>query len=404
MGADSMTRISLCMIVRDAAKSLERAIVSARPWVDDVVVVDTGSADETPRIAAALGARVFHFPWRDDFSAARNESLRHATGDWIFWLDADEWITEDAGRTLRELAESTAADGPMALVMQQHSAAVGADGAREPAVIQQVRMFRNRPELRFDGRVHEQIMPAVVRAGGRIAWADVRIEHSGYDDPEVRRGKLERDLRLLHLELAERPDRPFALFNLGMTLAGLGEQDAAADALKRCLAAADGEETYLPNAYAFLISGQLQGRRLDAAWETCREARGRFPDDRTLLFHEGLLTRETGQHSVAVRIFESLLRPSDERSLFATDPDPTGCKARHNLALSYGDIGRHDLAEFHWRQLLAAAPDNEPAWRGLIGCLLRQRKVADAKNILQEFCRRWPDNAEARRYLHDMSV
>ncbi len=392
------------MIVRDAAENLERAIGSARPSVDDVVVVDTGSVDETARIAEAIGARVFCFPWCDDFSAARNESLRHATGEWIFWLDADEWLDATAGRKLRELAESTPDDGPMAFVMQQHSAAVGADGVPEPAVIHQVRMFRNRPELRFEGRVHEQIVPAVVRAGGRIAWAEVRIEHSGYDDPEVRRRKLERDLRLLHLELADRPDRPFALFSLGMTLAGLGQQEAAADALNRCLSVVGGDETYLPNAYAFLIAGQLHGRQIDAALTTCHEARQRFPEDRTLLFHEGLLAREAGNFPVAVRVFESLLRLSNERNLFATDPDPSGDKARHNLALSYGDIGRHDLAEFHWRQLVAASPDNESAWRGLTGCLLRQRKIAEAKAILEDFCNRWPNHTEARRYLDQLSM
>ena len=70
-----------------------------------MVIVDTGSKDETPRIAEEFGARLFHFPWCDDFSAARNESLRHATGDWLFWMDSDDTIPPDCGRQLRELVD-----------------------------------------------------------------------------------------------------------------------------------------------------------------------------------------------------------------------------------------------------------------------------------------------------------
>jgi GT2 family glycosyltransferase/2-polyprenyl-3-methyl-5-hydroxy-6-metoxy-1,4-benzoquinol methylase len=87
-------RISLCMIVRDNARTLPACLESIRPWVDEMVVVDTGSVDETPRIVEAYGGRLFHFPWCDDFSAARNESLRHAQGEWLFWMN---WVTPFPG-------------------------------------------------------------------------------------------------------------------------------------------------------------------------------------------------------------------------------------------------------------------------------------------------------------------
>ncbi len=90
------------MIVRDSALTLRPCLESIRPWVDEMVVVDTGSIDETPRIVDELGGRLFHFPWCDDFSAARNESLRHAQGDWLFWMDSDDTIPADCGRKLRD--------------------------------------------------------------------------------------------------------------------------------------------------------------------------------------------------------------------------------------------------------------------------------------------------------------
>ena len=90
-------KLSLCMIVRDAAHTLRPCLMSIRDWVDEMIVVDTGSIDRTPEIAQELGAKVSHFPWIDDFSAARNESLRLASGEWLFWMDADDTIDADNG-------------------------------------------------------------------------------------------------------------------------------------------------------------------------------------------------------------------------------------------------------------------------------------------------------------------
>src|SRR4051794_3984801 len=95
---------SLCMIVRDNAGTIIPCLESIRPWVDEMIVVDTGSTDGTAEIAERMGAKVFQFPWIDDFSAARNESLRHAQGTWLFWMDSDDTISPENGRKLRELA------------------------------------------------------------------------------------------------------------------------------------------------------------------------------------------------------------------------------------------------------------------------------------------------------------
>ncbi|MBC7976187.1 MAG: glycosyltransferase, partial [Myxococcales bacterium] len=87
-----MNRIALVMIVRDEARSLERCLVSACPWVDEMVVLDTGSVDATRDIARRMGARVERFEWVDDFAAARNASLALSDAAWNLVLDADEWI------------------------------------------------------------------------------------------------------------------------------------------------------------------------------------------------------------------------------------------------------------------------------------------------------------------------
>src|SRR5207248_6049870 len=94
-------RVSLSMIVKDEEANLPGCLLSVADLVDEIVVVDTGSSDQTREVARQHGARVHDFPWIDDFAAARNESLRHATGDWIFWLDADDRLNEENRQKLR---------------------------------------------------------------------------------------------------------------------------------------------------------------------------------------------------------------------------------------------------------------------------------------------------------------
>src|SRR5262249_33676525 len=148
----------------------------------------------------------------DSFAAARNESLRHATGDWIFWMDADDSLDEHNRARLGELFAGLTPEN-VGYVMK--CACLPDAPAASPTVVDHVRLFPNHPELRWRYRVHEQILPALRQRGGLVRWADVVIHHAGYQDPELRARKLARDLRLLRLEQHEQPDEPFVLFNLG---------------------------------------------------------------------------------------------------------------------------------------------------------------------------------------------
>ena len=100
-------RVSLCMIVRDEEKNLEACLAPVADLFDEIIIVDTGSQDGTIEIARRFTPHVHHFQWCDDFSAARNESLRHATGDWIFWLDADDRVGPSQVADLRRFVRAT---------------------------------------------------------------------------------------------------------------------------------------------------------------------------------------------------------------------------------------------------------------------------------------------------------
>jgi glycosyltransferase involved in cell wall biosynthesis len=202
-------RLSLTMIVKDEAATLGRCLSSVRDILDEIVVVDTGSTDCSKEIAASFGARVYDFIWRDDFAAARNEALRHTTGDWIFWLDADEYLDHANHQKMRHLV-TCLKDDNIAFVMTQRS--LSSDGASH---VPQVRLFRKHPSARWEYRVHERPLPSLLRAGYEIRGTDIVITHTGYQDRTTYTHKMKRNLPLLLLDQSDHPDDPVILYNLG---------------------------------------------------------------------------------------------------------------------------------------------------------------------------------------------
>jgi glycosyltransferase involved in cell wall biosynthesis len=267
------------MIVRDEEKNISNCLGSVHGIFDEIVVVDTGSKDQTVEIARSFGARIFEFPWIDDFAAARNEALSHATGAYAFWLDADDVVEPTEREKLRALlatlerpagacmgsgdlavghsggvarAEPSAADAGVVLRAakrgcegnetfgqalgrgqeiraqrgagaDRRSGPVGVppsggflgsalirkgppeggtptgaacvvrcacdpspDGTGGETVVDHIRLFPLRDDVRWTYRVHEQILPALRRANVPVRWTDLTVRHTGYVDQALR--------------------------------------------------------------------------------------------------------------------------------------------------------------------------------------------------------------------------
>src|SRR5262249_28054503 len=160
----------------------------------------------TVAVAQKLGATVYHFPWVDHFAAARNVAMDHANGDWVFWMDADDRIDATNREKLRSLLGQLT-DENVGFVMKCLCLPDPETGAA--TVVDHVRLFRKVPNLRWQYRVHEQILGSIRRTGGNVRWSDIVIQHVGYQDKKLRARKLERDLRLLSMEDKENPNEPF---------------------------------------------------------------------------------------------------------------------------------------------------------------------------------------------------
>ncbi len=355
-------RVSLCMIVKDEESNLPACLGSVADLVDEIIVVDTGSTDRTKEVAARFGARVFDFAWVDSFAAARNESLRHATGDWVLWLDADDRLDERNWAKLRELLAGLK-DENAGYVMK---CLCLPDSARGTAtVVDHLRLFRNHPAIRWEYRIHEQILGAVRSQGGQVRWTDITVHHSGYQDGGVRGRKLERDLRLLQLENAERPDHPFNLFNLGSVYHELNRPADALPLLQRSLELSHPGDSIVRKLYALIVGCQRQLGRPDEALATCQAGRGCYPEDVELLFLEGVMRRERQDVEGAEACFLQLLETPPGTYFASVDAGLRGYKARHNLAAMYWQQGRYPEAEAQWRAAVNERPDFLPAWQGL---------------------------------------
>jgi glycosyltransferase involved in cell wall biosynthesis len=205
-----MFSLDLVMIVRDEARCIRRCLDSVRAHVDRLWVLDTGSVDPTPALAAAGGARVHHAKWTDDFAAARNAALALGDADWWLVLDADEWLAggAEALAGLRRMAPDRL--GQVRIVSQ-------VDGGEAPSWLTRV-LPRG---VGYTGRVHEQVDSALPRQ--RLA---LQIGHDGYLPAQMAR-KRGRNRALLQRMLAERPGDDYVRYQLGKDHELAGEFESA---------------------------------------------------------------------------------------------------------------------------------------------------------------------------------
>ena len=315
-----MPRVSLCVIARDEEAEIGRCLDSARDVVDEIVVVDTGSKDRTRELARERGARVIDFAWIDDFSAARNVSIEAATGDWILVLDCDDELVESARPEVRRTIEGTTAAGFRVRI--QNLTPPGEPVAYHEARV--TRLFRRLDAHRYEHRIHEQIAPAIERAGGRIEPCEIVYRHYGYARREAQgASRALRNLRLLERERAERPDDPHVAFELGCTFRTLGRDDDATRELTHALQIERGRMRREARATLLLRLAQLAlGRRDDReAARLAQESLALVPGESLALQVHGLASIGTGQLAAALEDFRALGQGPSLTSAYRSDVD-----------------------------------------------------------------------------------
>jgi tetratricopeptide (TPR) repeat protein len=204
-----MPRLSLCMIVKNEESMLRRCLESVKGCVDEMIVVDTGSQDKTKEIAREFHAKVYEHSWEHDFSKHQNQSVSHATGDWILQMDADEELEIKSGGVLREIIRNTDADAFMVSILSYFNQ--GRSFSRES----KIRAFRKRESIFYEGIVHKQL-----KGCREVRVSPVIIHHYGYDlPPELQQKKFERTRSLLERQIASDPHNYWHRHNLAVCYA-----------------------------------------------------------------------------------------------------------------------------------------------------------------------------------------
>ncbi len=303
--------LSVCMIARNEAGTIAHALASVTGIADELIVVDTGSTDRTEAMACAAGADVFRFAWCGDFATARNASLERARGDWVLVLDADEALDAGTGRQIPRLLE-TGADA-FTVVMRNLS---------PPGELLQhvdmpiTRLFRNRRAFRFEHPIHEQIRPAIERAGGTVHSSDVLVRHFGYAvSGEVTEARRSRNLALLEDALRVSPEDAYLHYQLGATYKSAGQADRAAFHLQRALALDN--NSLLPEARSIVCQklAQLALAR-SASGEALRFAKHSLmhvPNNTLSMYVAALASLDNGDLEGAHRYFAFIKDQPDVR-------------------------------------------------------------------------------------------
>jgi glycosyltransferase involved in cell wall biosynthesis len=267
-----VTLLTACMMVKNEERNLARCLLSLRPVVDEIVLIDTGSNDRTVEIAKEHGATVYHSPWANDFSYHRNESLEHARGQWCFVVDADEELrlNGNGGPGLREQLEKLP-EGCHATRMLLEDIQDG----RVAMAFQSNRIFR-RGKVRYRNRKHnypEFGGDAVTQLTG------AKLLHFGYDGAN-KAGKKERDLDLLLRMRAEDPDNYQVLFWLAQTYGHyFGDAKTSLRYCEEYIQRARGERDFQPSAYVSCAEIARAAGQPDKAEKFLAEGSSRYPGD-----------------------------------------------------------------------------------------------------------------------------
>ncbi len=307
-------RLSLCMIVRDEQEMLPRCLASLAEAVDEMVIVDTGSTDETVEIARSFGARVIFHPWSGSFAEARNVSLEAAEGEWLLCLDADEVLVGEDVSLLRSMTQRSWRE---AFYLSETNYTGELDDGTA-VTHNALRMFRNRPEYRYEGRLHEQVarrLPGFLPE--RVESSGVRIEHYGYlGAVRDSREKSRRNIELLRLQQAEGPPSAFLHYNLGSEYAAADEPQAALQELERAwalLQASPGGigQEFAPALTSRLVRALRSCERHAEAISRAQEGLERMPGFTDLVLEQALAEIALGHVQSAGDLLERCIEMGD---------------------------------------------------------------------------------------------
>jgi glycosyltransferase involved in cell wall biosynthesis len=305
------------MIVKNEAAHLAKCLQSLKPMADEIIVIDTGSADLTKDIAAIFGARVFDFSWIDDFAKAKNYAISKASGDWILSMDADEVISPRDHKSLRNLIKkSDSRTAAYSIVTRNYMNRVNAvgwspnDGKYKDEEAgygwfpsEKVRLFPRHSRIRFEYPVHEMVEPALERLGIDILPCSIPVHHYGKLDQRISTRKGQRYYQIGIKKLAEMAHSVDAIRELAIQAGNLEQYEDAVSLWKKVI----GLQPEMADAYVNLGTAYWNLAKYHEAAASAQKAMELAPDMKEAHFNYSLSLLHLEQAKTAIPALEGLV-------------------------------------------------------------------------------------------------
>ncbi len=355
-----MTKLSLCMIVKNEEATLPQCLESVKNFVDEMIVMDTGSADKTVEIAHSFGAKVFHFDWCNHFSEARNEALKYVEGDWVLVLDADEALTPTIVPYLKQAIED---EHNLVVNLIRHE--VGA--AQSPYSLVS-RLFRNHPKVKFTRPYHSIVDDTVAQLLKKepdwkvVDLPAIAILHYGYTPEAIKAlDKYTRARKAMEGFFAEHPHDPYVCCKLGALYLQTGQEEKGIKLLKTGLKSNQAGEHLLFELHYHLGNAYVGQQKFEQAAKHYQKAllQPILPQLKLGAYNNfGSLLQAIGDLSQAQQAYEMAIKI-----------DPSFAVAYYNLGMVLKEIGHFPEAISAYKQAIKVNPEYASAHQNL-GLLL----------------------------------
>lgn len=310
-------KLSACYIVRNEEQNITASLASIKQVVDEIIVVDTGSTDRTKELAGAYGAVIYDYPWQDDFSAPRNFAITKASGDWILFMDADEVLVSP--ESFRQEWEKLLEEAECDIILLRRWDIDSLREKKQTVSDFSPRLFRNCAELRYQGRIHEQIVKSHGELKKIFAPEAMSMWHTGYQ-PQVIAEKLQRNLAILQMEIAQHGELPQYQYYLADCYYGLGRYQEAREAEEKYLR---GDTTIIGSElhpyHIILECMRKLGTDLQVMLEFAQKVRQKYAGYPEFYAEEGMIRSALGQYrqalSLLMRALELFEETKEQRSV-----------------------------------------------------------------------------------------
>lgn len=337
-------RLSLCMIVKNEGDCIGRCLNSVKDVVDEIIIVDTGSTDQTVEICQSIGARVFSFPWNGSFADARNYGINQAAGEWILWLDADEEVDAADRHKLRGNIYSDSQPIINIRLINYFGNEVNED---QVLSIAHPRIFRNQIGLKFVGNIHEVLNMRELNIGSeQLGYVDVKLHHYGYMHNVVeKKEKVKRNLKFLEQELESSGDKEWVHYHIATEYARINQFKEAFMHANLSIAGFI-KKGLMPPAllYKLKYSILINTASWDGAWLGIERAVLMYPDYVDLKFFMGFILYNKKMYPEAIKAFEDCIELGEENLNYLILKGVGSFQAWYYKGLCHKELGQLDEA------------------------------------------------------------